>query len=208
MYIPSAFAMTDPAKIGNVINAHSFGQLISRDGNSVFASHLPFIYQPQEGPHGRLISHMARANRHWQLFREEEETLAIFNGPHAYISPSFYVTEVAVPTWNYVTIHVYGKARLMETEAELRHILDETVQKHEAGQPNPWTTSRLPSETESKLHQAIVGFEIEITRIEGKFKLGQNRSAEDREKMLKSLQSSPDPDSQHLAAFIHRELLP
>ena len=202
MYIPAAFAITDQVKIAEVINANSFGLLISTDHGAPFASHLPFIFQPHEGPHGKLIGHMAKANRHWQLFRENEETLVIFSGPHAYISPSYYTTDVAVPTWNYVTVHAYGKPRLLQTEAELRHVLDETVQQHEAGQPNPWSTSRLPAEMESKLHQAIVGFEIEITRLEAKFKLGQNRSPEDQSKMLQSLKSSSDPDSQNLAAFI------
>ena len=126
---------------------------------------------------------MARANRHWQLFHEKEEALVIFNGPHAYISPNWYVAEVAVPTWNYVTVHVYGIPKIMETDAELGAVLDETVKKHEAGLPNPWTP-HLPDELKAKLHQAIVGFRIEITRIEAKFKLGQNRSKEDQEKML------------------------
>src|SRR5271155_4939358 len=101
MYIPSSFAVNDPTKLAEVISSNSFGILISKDGDSFFASHLPFLYHPQEGKKGKLLSHMARANRHWQLFKEKEEVFVIFNGPHAYISPTNYITEVAVPTWNY-----------------------------------------------------------------------------------------------------------
>jgi len=205
MYIPPAFAMTDPVKIAEVISSHSFGMLVSRDGDSLFASHLPFLYQPGSGVHGRLTSHMAKANRHWELFNESEEALIIFNGPHAYISPNWYTTEVAVPTWNYVTVHVYGKARLLKSEAELDAILEETVTKHEAKMPSPWSTERIPRGLTTKLHQAIVGFEIEITRVEGKFKLGQNRSKEDRAKMLSALQDATDADSLALARVMERE---
>jgi len=201
MYIPNAFEITDPCKVGEVISANSFATLISKDGDSLFASHLPFLYKPKQGAKGKLISHMARANRHWQLFHEKEEALVIFNGPHAYISPTWYAAEVAVPTWNYVTIHVYGTPKIMETDAELSAVLDETVKKHEARLPNPWTPN-LPDELNAKLHQAIVGFEIEITRIEAKFKLGQNRSKEDQEKMFQTLQNSGDADSIRLAEFM------
>jgi len=206
MYIPDAFAITDPAKIAEVISAHSFGMMISKDGDSLFASHLPFLYEPASGKHGLLRSHMAKANRHWKLFNEQEETLVIFNGPHSYISPNWYTTQVTVPTWNYVTVHVYGKARILESDADLTAVLAQTVDKHESVLPEPWTTAHLPAEMEAKLHLALVGFEIEITRLEGKFKLGQNRSKEDREKMLTVLQSSGDSESMALAAYMEREL--
>ena len=204
MYIPSAFEMNDPAKLNEVISSHGFGLLISRDGDSLFASHLPFLHRPIQGKNGLLVSHMAKANRHWQLFKEDEESFVIFNGPHAYISPSWYVAEVAVPTWNYVTVHVHGYPRIMETEEELTQVLDETVKLHESGQANPWTPN-LPLEMKAKLQQAIVGFKIEITRMEGKFKLGQNRSKEDREKMLSVLENSPDSESVRLAKYMRRE---
>jgi transcriptional regulator len=206
MYIPSAFELSDPIKIKEVISANSFAILISKDeGGSLFASHLPFLFKPEWGAGGKLISHMARANRHWQLFNEKEEALIIFNGPHAYISPSWYVSEVAVPTWNYVTVHVYGRPKLMETDAELNTVLDETVKTHEAGLTNPWIPN-LPDELKAKLNQAIVGFEIEITRIEGKFKLGQNRSKEDQEKMIRTLRNSGGAESLRLASLMEAEL--
>jgi transcriptional regulator len=204
MYIPAAFAVTDPAKLEEVISSNSFGTIISKDGDSFFASHLPFLYHPRRGKQGVLLSHMARANRHWQLFQEQEEALIIFTGPHAYISPTWYAAEVAVPTWNYIAVHVHGYPRITETEAELGAILDETVEKHESGQPHPWTPN-LPDEMKARLQQALVGFKIEITRMEGKFKLGQNRPGEDRKKMLRVLQNSGDAESVRLAEFMVRE---
>jgi transcriptional regulator len=205
MYIPSAFEVTDAAKIAEVISSNSFAVLVSRDGDSFFASHLPFIYEPDGGEKGRLLSHMAKANRHWELFREAEEAFVIFAGPHAYISPTYYVTEVAVPTWNYVTIHVHGFPRIFTTDAELNDVLDKTVIKHEADRSHPWRPN-LPDELKTKLQQALVGFEIGITRIEAKFKLGQNRSREDREKMLLSLKASGDSESIRLAQWMEREM--
>ncbi|MCE0521354.1 MAG: FMN-binding negative transcriptional regulator [Methylacidiphilales bacterium] len=205
MYIPSAFEVIDPDKIAEVISSNSFATLISKDGDSLFASHLPFLHKPEQNAKGKLISHMARANRHWQLLNEKEEALVIFNGPHAYISPNWYATEVAVPTWNYVTVHVYGIPKIMQTEAELNVVLGETVEKYESGLPNPWIPN-LPDELKAKLNLMIVGFEIEITRIEGKFKLGQNRSEEDQKKMRQTLQSSGDAESIRLATFMEREL--
>jgi len=201
MYIPAAFSITDPTKLADIMSRYSFALLVSRDGNSSFASHLPFLFHPREGSPGVLLSHMARANRHWQLFTPDEEVLVIFQGPHAYVSPTWYVSEIAVPTWNYVTVHAYGKVQLLETDAELDAILDETVRKHESGLAQPWTP-RLPEEMRAKLRQAIVGFKIELTRVEGKFKLGQNRSQEDQEKMLVSLRAQPDAESRLLADFI------
>jgi transcriptional regulator len=205
MYIPTAFQVNDPNKISELISSSSFATLISRDGDSLFASHLPFLHKPDRGVRGILVSHMAKANRHWQLFGENEEALVIFHGPHAYISPTSYVSEVAVPTWNYVTVHVYGFPKLMTTEAELDAVLNETVEKHESDLPSPWTPN-LPVEMKAKLNQAIVGFEIEITRIEAKYKLGQNRSKEDRKKMMQVLQASGDAESLRLAKLISEGL--
>jgi len=203
MYIPSAFEVKDPVKIGEAISCNSFATLISQDGDSLFASHLPFLYKPDRGANGKLVSHMAKANNHWQLFGGKGEALVVFNGPHAYISPNWYVSAVAVPTWNYITVHVYGIPKIMESDAELESVLNETVEKHESGFLNPWTPN-LPADLKAKLYQAIVGFEIEITRIEAKFKLGQNRSNEDQAKMIQALETSGNADSVCLATLMRR----
>jgi len=207
MYIPSAFEVTDPVKIAEIISVNNFAILVSRDADSLFASHLPFLYKPEQGTKGKLISHMAKSNRHWQLFNEKEEAIVIFSGPHAYISPNWYATEIAVPTWNYVTIHVYGIPKIMQSDTDLNAVLNETVEKHESGLPKPWAPN-LSDELKAKLYQSIVGFEIEITQIEGKFKLGQNRSKEDQDKMLQVLQNSGDAESIRLAKLMKHESSP
>src|SRR4028118_105372 len=170
MYIPPLFKVEDSNKLSAVIQQYSFATIITHDGGSPFVSHLPVLFRPQLGPHGTLVSHMARANPQWQHFGNGEEVLAIFQGPHAYISPSWYETALAVPTWNYVAVHVYGLPILIECEAELEGLLQETIDKYEASFPNPWKGD-LPADFKTKLIKPIVGFEIPVSRIEGKFKL-------------------------------------
>ena len=143
---------------------------------------------------------MARANEQWKQFATGDEVLCIFHGPHAYISPSWYEQQHTVPTWNYAVVHVYGKPSLVD-EAELKQIVLDTTTKFESGMPQPWTIPLSENETAQML-KAIVGFKIDIVRVEAKFKLGQNRSREDQEKMLRSLQAAPDGESRALAKFI------
>jgi transcriptional regulator len=135
---------------------------------------------------------MARANDQWQRLQGGGEVLAIFQGPHAYISPSWYEAELAVPTWNYVAVHAYGIATLIEEDAALTRMLGELVHTFEAGLPNPWRF-QLPTEFTERMLRGIVGFRIEITRLEGKLKLSQNRSAADRKGAVTALQRNGDP---------------
>jgi transcriptional regulator len=144
---------------------------------------------------------MARANEQWRHFGPGREALCIFHGPHFYISPSSYVMQETVPTWNYAVVHVYGKARVVEDPAILRQIVTDTTAKYESLRPVPWQIT-LPEAAFNGMLNAIVGFTIEITRIEAKFKLGQNRSQADQSGMLRELTASPDPASQQLASFI------
>ena len=146
---------------------------------------------------------MARANPQWQHFAGQEEVLCIFEGPHAYISPSYYVMQHTVPTWNYAAIHVYGRPVVVDQTA-LREIVFATTEKYESGMPTPWVIP-LSDEERDTMGKAIVGFSIEITRVEAKFKLGPNRSNEDQEKMVKALAASPDAASRSLAKFIVEE---
>ena len=144
---------------------------------------------------------MARANEQWKQFASCDEVLCIFPGPHAYISPSWYEQQHTVPTWNYAVVHVYGKPSLVD-EAQLKQIIFDTTAKYESGMPQPW---KIPlSEKEiGQMLKAIIGFKIDVERVEAKFKLGQNRSQEDQEKMLRNLQTAPDDESRALAKFIH-----
>jgi transcriptional regulator len=143
---------------------------------------------------------MARANDQWKQFANVDEVLCVFHGPHAYISPSWYEDQHTVPTWNYAVVHVYGKPTIVD-EAQLKQIVLGTTAKYESSMSQPW---KIPlSEKEiGQMLKAIVGFKIDIERVEAKFKLGQNRSAEDQEKMLRNLQSGSDEESRALAKFI------
>ncbi|MBI2301132.1 MAG: FMN-binding negative transcriptional regulator, partial [Armatimonadetes bacterium] len=151
------------------------------------------------GPHGTLRGHVARANPQARQLTEAV-ALAIFLGPHAYISPTWYQTRPAVPTWSYVTVHAYGTPRLLD-DAATATLLDDLVRKHEAGLPEPWD-GVLPDDLAANLRAAVVGFELPIDRIEGKLKLGQNRSAADQQGVRDALVASPRAGDQALAAWL------
>jgi len=189
MYIPKAFREDDINTLHNLIQEYSFATLITQHEGMPFATHLPFLLDTQRGPHGTLLAHMARANTQWHDFNSEQEVLTIFQGPHAYISPSWYEVELSVPTWNYAAVHAYGIPRLIENGEELYKLLKILIETHEAQFKNPWPF-QLPDDYLQKMIRGIVGFEIEITRLEGKFKMSQNRTESERENVIASLQES------------------
>ena len=197
MYIPPFNRVEDRQSINAFVHAHAFATLITNAEGKTLASHLPVLFDEKEN---RLRSHMARANEQWKQLANGGEVLCIFHGPHAYISPSWYEEQHTVPTWNYAAVHVYGKPSLVD-EAALKQIVFDTTAKFESGMPQPWKIPLSEKEIAAML-KAIVGFKIDIARVEGKFKLGQNRSREDQEKMLRNLQSAPDDESRALAKFI------
>lgn len=197
MYIPALNRVENRAAINSFIQAYGFGTLITNAGEKIVASHLPVLFDEKANA---LRSHMARANEQWKHFAGTNEVLCIFHGPHAYISPSWYAEQHTVPTWNYAVVHVYGKPALVG-EAALKQIVFDTVAKFESSMPTPWKIPLSEQEITGML-KAIVGFKIEITRVEAKFKLGQNRSAEDQETMLRHLQAAPDEETRALAKFI------
>ena len=175
MYIPSAFAETDTATLHDFIGRHSFAILTSHGEDGLIAGHLPLLLDAAAGPHGHLIGHMARANAQWR--RVQGEVMAVFAGPHAYVSPSWYEAEGTVPTWNYVAVHAYGRFTLVEERGALLEILRASVHTYEAPRESPWVFDESAGHVENLL-KAIVGFRIEITRLEGKWKLSQNRPAD------------------------------
>lgn len=205
MYIPPSFNIEEFDKLTAVMQQHSFATVITHAEGAPFASHLPLLFHPQRGPHGTLFGHLARANPQWRHFANGEAALAIFQGPHAYVSPSWYASEVAVPTWNYVTVHAYGRPRIIEDETELWALLQELIDFYEAGLPQPWRGD-LPAAYKAQQMKAIVGFEMPLSRIEGKFKLGQNKSAADRQSLYQALRCSPAADDQKLADIMQSEL--
>jgi transcriptional regulator len=147
---------------------------------------------------------MARANPQWKQFKSDQEALAIFHGPHSYVSPSWYATEPAVPTWNYAVVHAYGIPRILDDHDRVVGLLDETVKAYESAFDRPWP-GILPDEFRDQLIRSIVAFEMPISRIEGKFKLGQNRSDEDRQGVFDSLSQSSDCDARELAKLMWAE---
>lgn len=204
MYTPSAFRVEDAAKLTALMQQNSFATVVTHDGQSSLASHLPMLYDPQRGPSGTLISHMARANSQWQHLQRGGEVLVIFQGPHAYISPSLYQVHPAVPTWNYAAVHAYGMPKLITDHSRLVEILDATVRMYEASRPEPWAGD-LPEGYRDGMIKALVGFEIQVTRLEGKFKLGQNRSPADMQGVYEALAHSSDSMERALADLMAAE---
>jgi transcriptional regulator len=204
MYVPAAFAESDVAKLHDFIEQNSFGLLVSAVDGLPFATHLPFLLDRAAGPHGSLVGHMARANPQGRQI-EGQSVLAVFSGPHAYISPTWYEAENVVPTWNYATVHVYGRARVIEDREGLLAIVQQSVAVYEAGMPRPWTMDPSSMFTERMLGQ-IIGFHIEIERLEGKWKMNQNHPTERREKVIRALREKGGGDAEAVAEMIQKTL--
>lgn len=204
MYIPAAFAESDQSKLHDFIERNSFGLLVSQVDGLPFATHLPFLLERNTGPHGTLICHVARANPQWQQ-ANGQTVLAIFSGPHAYISPTWYEADQVVPTWNYAAVHAYGLARIIEDESTLLQIVQEMVRVYEQALPSPWSFDGSTVFAKRMLPQ-IVGFRIEIEKIEGKWKLNQNQPIERRRKVLRALKERPDENAQAVAAMMQAML--
>ena len=177
LYVPPHFRVDDRDALYAFMERHAFGTLVSSGPSGMHVSHIPFL--PERGDDGaiRLLGHVARGNEQWKAVEGAEHLLAIFQGPHAYVSPTWYANHPSVPTWNYSVVHAHGKARLMD-EAELHDLLMRLSATYEAGNPKPWRMSELPPAYVDSMLKMIVGFEIEVVKLEGKFKLSQNRPAE------------------------------
>jgi transcriptional regulator len=193
MYTPPAFREDDLKKIHTLMNDYSFATLVTQQNGVLIASHLPVMVDTRQGQYGTLASHMARANTQWQGFDGTQEALVIFQGPHTYVSPSWYVdnVEVSVPTWNYTVVHAYGKPSLITEQEDLYNLLQALVQKHEAMFDHQWKFQPSDEFMRSKM-KGFVGFEMEITRLEGKGKLSQNRSSSDQKRVISALEEHSD----------------
>ncbi|HVS38543.1 MAG TPA: FMN-binding negative transcriptional regulator [Gemmataceae bacterium] len=200
MYIPNVFTVTDATKLHDFIEANSFGLLVSMHGGEPFATHLPFLLERDAGPHGRLVGHMARANPHWNDL-DGRTVLAVFSGPHAYVSPTWYESENVVPTWNYVAVHAYGICRTVTDSEELAEILKAMVATYERSLPKPWPLDAAGDYIQKQM-RAVVGFRIEIGRLEGKWKLNQNHPPERRDNVIRVLEQSPDQDAREIARLM------
>jgi transcriptional regulator len=200
MYVPSHFAETDPATLHAFIEQFSFGLLVSQMNGEPFASHLPFLLDRVAGPHGTLVGHMARANPQWQELADRP-SLVVFSGPHTYISPTWYEAANTVPTWNYTAVHATGRAQVVEDRDALFEIVSRSVAFFEATMPQPWVLDTSGPAVDRLLTQ-IVGFRIEINRLEGKWKLNQNHPAERREKVIRALEQQRDENARSVAELM------
>jgi len=195
MYIPPAFKQSDLAACHGLIEANGFGALVSPGARASApnATHLPFLLDRTRGTSGTFMGHMARANPHCEGLGAE--ALVIFQGPHAYVSPSWYEASPAVPTWNYLAVHAYGTPRIIDDPARVRATLARLTEVHEAGRSAPWKFESLPSDFLDEMARGIVAFDIPIARLEGKWKLSQNRSTADRKGVIQGLRAEGDPMS-------------
>jgi transcriptional regulator len=203
IYAPRAFTTDDGAAVAHLIGDHPFATLITPGDPEPFISHLPLEYDAERGPKGILLGHMARANPHWRHFGAKP-SIAIFQGPHTYVSPSWYAEPAtAVPTWNYAIAHVHGRVELMVDAAETRALLDRMIRRYEEGRTQPWRL-QLEGRSLAAMLDAIVGFRLTIERIDGKLKLSQNRSAEDRDRVIAALRAEDYADATATAEWMER----
>jgi len=188
MYIPRINQETDLPTLQEFMQAYNFAILVNQHNRQLDATHLPLMLDRERGEYGTLVGHLARANKQWKSF-DNEEVLLIFNGPHAYISPTWYDNRPSVPTWNYATVHAYGVPRIIDDIDTVDNILRDLVENHESSRSPEWTMD-LPDAFMDTMRKAIVTFEIEITRLEGKFKLSQNKTKSERETVIAELLKS------------------
>lgn len=197
MYIPRRFQETDPAVIDAFVKANGFGTLVTYDGTRPQATHALMDLQ-RTGDTLTLTGHIARANKQWHDFEAGGEALAIFSGPHTYISPRYY-NHVNVPTWNYMTVHVYGVPRMIEDREELYSVLNALVEKYEEV-PGTYKMEDLPADTLESQMQAVAGFVLNVTEVSAAWKLSQNRELEDYDNIIAELNQRGDENSAAVAA--------
>ncbi len=203
MYVPKHFEVTDTAWCHALMRAQSFALMITADDTGApFATHLPILVDERRGPLGTLRGHVARANPHWRHLAAGRPTLVVFSGAHAYVSPSWYATHPAVPTWNYVAVHASGTGALVEDVEQVRTLLADLVHVYESPGPEAWSFEALPADYVAGMQRGIVAFEIPIARLEGKAKLSQNRDAVDRGRTREALAASDDPVARAVAALM------
>jgi transcriptional regulator len=177
MYIPNHFHITDKAEIHAFIEANAFGQLISTIEGRLFSTHIPVLLA-EDG--NRLLGHLAKANPQWQSI-DDQEVLITLQGPHDYISPSWYCSP-GVPTWNYQAVHIYGSCQVFEDDTKLKQVVGKLTEKFESTFDEPWQPDYKTS-----MLRGIVGIEVEISEIQCKYKLNQNRSGEDQAAVIEAL---------------------
>ena len=200
MYLPRAFAVDNVPELHDFMEEFSFGSLITQNEGNLIASHIPFVLDRDAGVRGRLRGHVAVRNPQLAHLKSGSEGLVMFQGPHGYISPSWYVSKETVPTWNYTAVHAYGRPRMLDRDG-LIILLKDLVHQNERLFERPWDFDPQAAWIEKMLPE-IVAFEIPIERLEGKFKLNQNRELADRRQVAEVLSASQDLAQRHMAELI------
>lgn len=197
MYTPNPFRQTDKAQLVRHIYMSRLATLVSEGDHGLLATHLPLLFDEEAGQHGTLYGHLARGNPQWRDLVAASETLIIFQGPDAYVTPAWYPAKAAhgkvVPTWNYTAVHAYGKPEVFDDADRLRSVVTRLTEKAEASQMAPWSVSDAPPDYIDGMLRAIVGIAIPVTRMEGSWKLSQNRPQSDMEGICVGLSASDDP---------------
>jgi len=206
MYIPPHFEQPDIEVMHDLIRNRPLATLVTLGSDGINANHIPLHLSPAPEPFGVLRGHVARANPIWRDLESDADTLAIFHGPDAYISPSWYATKQetgkVVPTWNYAVVHAYGSLRIIDDASWVRSQMEALTTHHEAAFPEPWAVSDAPEDFTEKLIGAVVGIEMVITRLFGKWKISQNQPPQNQNSVIQGLNASGQAEAMTMAALV------
>jgi transcriptional regulator len=212
MYLPSHFEETRVEILHQLIRSHPLGALVTFGADGLNANHVPFEIDPNPAPFGTLRAHVARANPVWREFSREVEPLVIFQGPQIYITPSWYQTKKetgkVVPTFNYIVAHAYGAMRVIEDADWLRKFVGGLTDRFEASRAQPWAMTDAPEDFVAMQLRAIIGIEIPVARLIGKWKTSQNRPAVDQKGVVAGLRESDDAVAQAMAVAVEQNKKP
>ena len=212
MYLPQHFQETRVEILHALMREHPLCTLVTLGADGLNANHIPIEIDPDPAPFGTLRGHVARANPVWRECAADVAALVVFQGPSAYVSPSWYPSKreagKVVPTYNYVVVHAYGPLRSVEDPAWLRGLVERLTDKFEANRAERWRVTDAPASYIDAQLRAIVGIEIPVTRLLGKWKVSQNRSAPDRSGVVDGLRAGADPDAAEIARLVRESLEP
>ena len=208
MYLPRQFEEVNVDVLHRFIRAHPFGALVTTTTAGLDANHIPFVLESEPAPHGTLRGHIARANPLWRECAATTEALVLFQGENAFISPSWYPskqqTGKVVPTWNYVVVHAHGPLRFIDDRAWVRAHVETLTNQHEYQRATPWRVTDAPADFIERLVQEIVGLEMPIARLTGKWKVSQNRSDRDRQGVIDGLTAEGTESAATMADLVRR----